>query len=104
MRELETLLKLAGLDAMGLVTISTEGPRPPCCADAPRSTELAEIVDAVADVFGKRRSTVIRLIFGDVDQDVLRTSCSRQGPRVRRAADVFHPVIQLTSHRRCHAR
>ena len=65
--------QLEGLHAKGLVAISTDGDGPPHYGYAPRNAELEGIVDAVADAYGRRRSTVIRVIFGDSGQDVLRT-------------------------------
>lgn len=77
--------QLEGLHAKGLVSISIEGAGPACYAYAPRSAQLAGVVDAVADAFATRRSTVIRLIFDDSDQDVLRTFADAF--RVRRDDD-----------------
>jgi hypothetical protein len=77
--------QLDGLHAKGLVSISTDDAGPPCYGYAPPSAEVAGVVDAVADAFARRRSTVIRLIFDDSDQDVLRTFADAF--RVRRDDD-----------------
>jgi len=65
--------QLEGLRAKGLVQVATDDSGSPGYLYAPRSTDLAAIVDAAADLFAKRRSTVIRLIFADTEQDVLRS-------------------------------
>lgn len=65
--------QLEGLHAKGLVAISAAGEGPPCYGYAPRTAELEAIVDAVADAYDRRRSTVVRVAFGDSGQDVLRT-------------------------------
>ncbi|MGH2942292.1 MAG: hypothetical protein ACRDLN_05920 [Solirubrobacteraceae bacterium] len=65
--------QLEGLRAKGLVRIAQDESGAPSYRYAPGTTDLAAIVDAVADLFAKRRSTVIRLIFADTDQDVLRS-------------------------------
>jgi hypothetical protein len=57
--------QLASLQAKGLVSTAATGAGAPCYAYAPRTAELAVVVDAVADAFARRRSTVIRLIFDD---------------------------------------
>jgi hypothetical protein len=65
--------QLEGLHAKGLVAISADGEGPPHYGYAPRDAELQALVDGVADAYDRRRSTVIRVIFGDSGQDVLHT-------------------------------
>lgn len=64
---------LEGLRAKGLVCAATDDPGSAGYRYAPRTAELAAVVDAAADLYAKRRLTVIRLIFADTEKDVLRS-------------------------------
>lgn len=65
--------QLESLRAKGLVSAATDDSGSSGYRYAPRTTDLADIVDTAADLFAKRRLTVIRLIFADTETDVLRS-------------------------------
>lgn len=73
--------QLATLHVKGLVSIAAAGAGAPCYAYAPRTAELADVVDAVADAFARRRSTVIRLIFDDPGPNALRSDAGAMRDR-----------------------
>lgn len=61
--------QLESLCAKGLASIAAEDSEAPRYAYAPRSVDLAGVIDDVADAFARRRSTVIRLIFDHPSPD-----------------------------------
>lgn len=65
--------QLEDLRTRGLLEATEDASGNPAYRFAPRSAELGRIVDAVAELFDRRRATVIHLIFADADQDALRS-------------------------------
>jgi hypothetical protein len=62
-----TRRQLDGLHAKGLLEVRRDPEGPPAFRYAPTSGELATVVDAVAELFARRRTRVIELIFGGHD-------------------------------------
>jgi len=68
-----TTQQLEDLRAKRLLEAAAGPHGEPAFRYAPADGRLAAIVDAVADLFTRRKTTVIRVIFGDADSDALRT-------------------------------
>lgn len=64
--------QLERLRAKGLVSAAAEVSGRPGYRYAPLTAELAEVIDTLAALYATHRVTVVRLIYAEPDQDVLR--------------------------------
>jgi hypothetical protein len=68
-----TLQQLEDLRAKRLLVAAAGPGGEPAYRYAPADRGLASIVDTVADLFSRRKTTVIRTIFGSADEHSLRS-------------------------------